>query len=455
MWIIELFRTATFRLGLWFALAVTASTGVVFLFIYWQVATFDIKRVEVRLVDEVAKAMSDPEDQLKRELELRFTDDLRRADYAALFDKMGQKLYGNVAALPDGLAIDGQPHTLDVTRIGRRGFVTEPAVLVAGRRPDGSIIVLGRSLYEVYELRQLVLKALLFGIAPAILLALVVGTIFSLRGTRRLRAIHQTIERIMAGDLHQRLPAHGKRDDIDQIASAVNRMLDEIVRLLRQIKSVGDNIAHDLRTPLAITRAKLERGLVGRSDQDLRSGVNAALATLDHALTTVTALLRISEIELGRQRNSFTQVDLTEVCMQAFELYEPLAEAKSITFAIDSPAPLPFVGDFDLLIEAVANLIDNAIKFTPKGGRVEVTAKSIDGGFAIRVSDTGPGVAAAEKNDIFKRFYRSEKCRHIPGVGLGLSMAASIINLHGLEIRVLDNPSGAIFEITPRDDLSR
>lgn len=448
MWNIEVFKSPTFRLAVLFALAVTASTSVVFLFIYWQVATFDVRRVDVRLVEEVAKAVAEPEDKLRGELGLRLTSDLRRLDYVGLFDQRGDLLYGNIAALPDGLIVDGAAHTVEAQPLGGSGAQTEPAVFVAGRRSDGTIVLIGRGLYEVYALRQLVVEALLLGIGPTIILALITGAIFSLRGARRLKAINQTIMRIMQGDLNERLPTRGRMDDLDYVARAVNLMLDEIVRLLGQIKSVGDNIAHDLRTPLAVMHAQLERGLAGQSDQELRGAAHRALKELDRALTTVTALLRISEIEFGRRRGEFRKIDLADVCVNAFELYAPLAEAKSIKYVLDAPTPLPFLGDFDLMVEAIANLIDNAIKFTPKGGSVLVMARAFADRPVIRVSDTGPGVEPSERKDIFKRFYRSEKCRHIPGTGLGLSMAATIAHLHRLELRVDDNQPGAIFEMS-------
>jgi signal transduction histidine kinase len=448
MWAIELFRTATFRLAVLFALAVTACTSVVFLIIYWQIATFDVKRLDVILVGEVARAVAQPENRVKRELELRFTSDLRRLDYAALFDKSGKLQYGNVEAIPKDLPIDGAAHTADVPMLG--GTRTEPAVFVAGRRPDGSIVLLGRSLYEVDALRQVVLQALMIGIVPAILLALAIGTLFSLRGTRRLKTINETIVRIMQGDLQERLPTHGKMDDLNYVASAVNLMLDEIVRLLNQLKSVGDNIAHDLRAPLAVMRAKLERGLAGQSDQDLRIAAKRALADLDHALATVAALLRISEIEFGRRRSAFTRVDLTEVCTNIFELYEPLAEAKEIAFTLEARESLPILGDFDLLVEALANLVDNAIKFTPRGGSVRIMAKTSPDGFVVRVSDNGPGIAPIEREQIFKRFYRSQHCHNIPGTGLGLNMAVTIADVHGFDLRVEDNQPGAAFVMSSR-----
>jgi hypothetical protein len=180
MWAIDLFKAATFRVAVFFALAVAACTSVVFLFIYWQVAIFDINRLNVILVEEVARAIAQPEDSVRRELELRFTSDLRKLDYAALFDMSGKLRYGNVDAIPAGLPVDSKAHTVQARTL-RGTMRMEPVVFVAGKRPDGGIVLLGRSLYEVYALRQVVIKALAIGLVPAILLALAIGIIFSLR----------------------------------------------------------------------------------------------------------------------------------------------------------------------------------------------------------------------------------------------------------------------------------
>ena len=228
MWAIELFRSATFRLAILFALAVSVSTAIVFVFIYWQVTTLDVKRLDTILVAEVARAVTQPEARLKRALELRFTSDLRRLDYAALFDRNGQLQYGNVATLPIGVSVDGKAHTVERLQLQGDGAGTEPVIFVAGQRPDGGIVLLGRSLYEVNALRQVVLQALMIGIVPAVLLALAMGTIFSLRGAQRLKTIKGTIVRIMQGDLQERLPTHGRMDDLNHVASAVNLMLDEM-----------------------------------------------------------------------------------------------------------------------------------------------------------------------------------------------------------------------------------
>jgi signal transduction histidine kinase len=452
MWmrIVDIFRAATFRLALVFAFAVTAAISLVLIFVYWQVVKLDTAHQNRVLAEEVAKGVDQPLAQLTRELDRRITRDLRRLDYAALFEAEGKLISGNLGALPPNLPIDGAAHILAL-QSDRRGDV-EPVLLVARRRQDGGVLLLGRNLYEVYAFRQIVLEALALGIVPALLLALVIGILFSLRSTRRLRSINHQITRIMQGDLDERLPTNRSNDDLERVILAVNLMLDEIVRLLDQIKSVGDNIAHDLRTPLALMRARLERALDGACANDLRAAAEKALIDLDHAMTTVAALLRISDIECGRRTGGFAAVDLRAVCTSAFELYHPLAEAKSIVFTLDAPAPLPIRGDFDLLVEAVANLVDNAIKFTPVGGVVEISAKIASSGPVIRVADSGPGVKPFERISIFKRFYRSESSRDLPGTGLGLNMAATIAQLHGMDLRVADNHPGAVFEMFARSE---
>ncbi len=450
MWIIDLCRTAMFRLALLFAIAVTAATSLVLAFVYWQVIQRDTTHMRNILAAEAAQVSDLPAQQLTQQLDLRLTTDLRRLDYAALFDADGRHVSGNMARVPPDLEVDGAAHSVELPARVYSDGRPEPALIVAARRKDGGVLLLGRDLYQVYAFRRVVFNALMLGLAPAVVLALVIGAIFSVRASRRLKAINQQITRIMQGDLDERLPEQGTRDDLDLVTKSVNHMLDEIVRLLGQIRSVGANIAHDLRTPLAVMRARLERGLEAERESDLRASAEKALVELDHAMATVTALLRISELEYGRRTSSFREVDLKEVCVSVFELYQPLAEAKSIAFTLDAAGPLPVRGDFDLLVEAAANLVDNAIKFTPAGGVVKIAGRMTPAGPLVGVSDSGPGVAPVDRQNIFRRFYRSDKNSSVPGTGLGLSMAAAIAQLHGFDLRVADNHPGSRFEMFSR-----
>jgi PAS domain S-box-containing protein len=216
---------------------------------------------------------------------------------------------------------------------------------------------------------------------------------------------------------------------------------------LQEAKAVGDNIAHDLRTPLTRVRLRLERGREHASTlEELRAVADQAMAGLDQALTTITALLRITEIEHSRRHEAFSEVQLAPLLREAGDLYEPIAENKRVTLQIATPDRASVRGDRDLLFEAVTNLVDNAVKFTPEGGRVELALLRQEGETVIQVSDTGPGIPEFEREAVTQRFYRSDKNRNIKGLGLGLSMVAAIVKLHGFRFTIAAGP-GCTVEI--------
>ncbi|GGF04899.1 two-component sensor histidine kinase [Aliidongia dinghuensis] len=452
----ELFRTAQFRLALAFTTALAACMLLTFGFVYWQTALVETGRIRYEIVDEVENAAKIETDDLLRDIDLRIAADLHRLSYAALFDPAGKLLAGNIAAIPDDLPIDGAAHRMPAAAIGgaavggvdRRVAGTRHVTLAARHRADGGTVIIGRDMTEVVVLRQTISRGLLLGIVPSVALSLIFGMLLSSRALRRVRTVQQSIGHIMGGNLLERLPTRGTADDLDKLALEVNRMLDQICHLLDEVKSVGDNIAHDLRTPLSVMRAKLERALAATGAADLETVASSTLADLDKAFAIITALLRISEIENSRRRSEFGAVDLRDLLAEVFDLYEPLAEAKSITFTARPAERLPVVtGDRDLLMEAVANLVDNAVKFTPAGGRVELSATLEAQVPVIRIVDSGPGIAAAERKSVLKRFYRSDKSRHVGGHGLGLSLVAAIARLHGFCLHIGDGMPGAIVEL--------
>jgi PAS domain S-box-containing protein len=227
----------------------------------------------------------------------------------------------------------------------------------------------------------------------------------------------------------------GYRGVARQITAAVRAA--QLEEALQKAKVVGDNIAHDLRTPLTRVRIRLERGREHATTlEELRAVADRAIAGLDQSLTTITALLRITEIEHSRRREGFSEVQLAPLIREAGDLYDPIAEIKSVTLRVEAADGAAVRGDRDLLFEAVANLVDNAVKFTPEGGRVELALLYQEGETVIRVSDTGPGISEAEREAVTQRFYRSDKSRNIKGLGLGLSMVAAIIKLHGFRFSI-------------------
>jgi len=235
------------------------------------------------------------------------------------------------------------------------------------------------------------------------------------------------------------------------ITAAVRAALLE--EALQEAKVVGDNIAHDLRTPLTRVRIRLERGREHAATlEELRAVADKAIAGLDQSLTTITALLRITEIEHTRRREGFSEVQLAPLIREAGDLYDPIAENKGITLRLEASDGAAVRGDRDLLFEAVANLVDNAVKFTPESGRVELILLHQKGETVIRVSDTGPGISEAERDAVTQRFYRSDKSRNTKGLGLGLSMVAAIIKLHGFRFSISAGPGCTVEIACPHVD---
>jgi signal transduction histidine kinase len=446
MWTLEVFKARAFRLALGFALAISVATAGAFAFIYWQVSSADVRQVGAVLVDEAAKSVDESETDLRRALELRLTRDIRRLDFVALINQKGQVIFGNVPFMPR-IPIDAKAHFVNEDVFPDAHGDNDPAIFVARRRADADILLLGRSLREDYDLQETLLHALAIALLPTILLILAIGVWFAYRASQRFKRVHDAIVRIMNGDLDVRLPLAGE-DDIGKIARAVNLMLDEIARLLSHLKSAGDTIAHDLRTPLAVARAKLERALNSETGiEQSRGAVEAALAQIDKVSGTISAILRISAVAQGARDKQFKDFDLVVVCAQLLDFYEPLAESKGVAITLETATAVPLRGDQDLMREALSNLIDNAIKFTPAGGAVRIEARMVDGRPFALVSDTGVGIPSQERTKIFDRFYRGERSGQTLGHGLGLSIAETIANLHGFALTVEDNNPGARFEL--------
>jgi len=451
----KLIQAAPFRLALAFATALTGSTIAIFGYIYWQTAEMETNRMHRYLELEAEEAIQATEPRLLEQVETRMANDLHQNTYGALFDPQGVRVAGNLAEIPSDLPVDGVAHQILATPLNSGTPRIEAAIIVARRRADGSVLVLGHDLDEVVALQSVVLKALERGMLPTVILALLLGAFVGTKALKRVKTLHRTIGRIMHGNLLERLAVTGVGDDLDSLAVEINLMLDEIVTLMEEIRSVGDNIAHDLRTPLSVLYARLERGLTESRPDALHETIGQSLADLDRALTTITSLLRIAEIENSRRLRCIAQTELTELAAEIHELYEPLAEAKSIDFQVVQSTRATVEADRDMLIEALSNLVDNAIKFTPPGGSVRIEIAEDAGVPVIRVTDTGSGIPAAERDKVTQRYYRSDRSRHIRGSGLGLSLVAAIAKLHGFRLQIAEIEQGASLGLlcTPRVSL--
>jgi signal transduction histidine kinase len=267
------------------------------------------------------------------------------------------------------------------------------------------------------------------------------------RTIRRIEAINATSRAIMQSGLGERIPRQGTRDEWDLLAENLNLMLDRIEGLMGEVKQVADNVAHDLRTPLAHMRGRLEKAYArardGEHDQSL---IGDTMADLDSVLRMFAALMRISQIENDRKA-AFRAVDLSNVAREVAELFDAAAEEKGGHLSVVADEPVLVTGDRDLLFDAVANLIDNAIKHGRDAGQVTVEVAQDSGGAVISIADDGPGIPVAESQQVFKRFYRLERSRGTPGNGLGLSLVAAVARLHSARIEMADNAPGLNFKL--------
>jgi signal transduction histidine kinase len=442
-------RTTTFRSTLVIAGAFILCTLVLFGFVYWQTAAYITSSFDALITGELHIISTEPPERWLPHINERLENDPRHVRIAGIFGADGHRIAGNLENLPGGLAPNVPADAL-VVRVDNQGRETEKVRLATARLPDGEILAIGRNIEELAGIANIVRRALILSLLPAFGLAVVIGLVLSLRARRRLSEVNQRIRRIVTGDLRERLPTHGGNDPFDQLAVSVNRMLGEIEALIQEIAGVGNDIAHDLRTPLTRVRARLERGRARAATLDeLRTIVDQSIGGLDQSLAIVTALLRIAEIEHNRRLKGFSEVQLVPLLREVGDLYEPIAEDKHVTLQVVAADEKTVHGDRDLLFEAVANLVDNAVKFTPAGGRVALTLLRRDGESVIQVKDSGPGISEAEREAVVKRFYRSDKSRNTEGLGLGLSLVAAIVKLHGFRFRIAAGP-GCTTEITFR-----
>jgi len=247
----------------------------------------------------------------------------------------------------------------------------------------------------------------------------------------------------MQSSLAERIPLRGSHDEWDRVAENLNLMLDRIETLMGEIKQVSDNVAHDLRTPLTRMRGRLEKAYHGRrSGDDDQALIGDTISDLDAVLRIFSSITRIAQIETQARKGAFRTVDLVEIANEVVELYDAAAELDGTRLSVIGDREVVVTGDRDLIFDAVANLMDNAIKHGHARGQVVVANENIGGQPVVSIADDGPGIPADQYEHVFKRFYRLEQSRYAPGNGLGLSLVAAVARLHGARIEMLDNAPG-------------
>jgi signal transduction histidine kinase len=443
----EFTRSTTLR---WTALVAALFAAVIVAmlgFVYLKTKHDLTKRSDRMIAAQIGVvAQLSPERRLDA-IDEHLKQDPGRVRLAGLFASNGRRIAGNLENQPPDLGTDNTVQSALVDRTDETGREKQEARVIARSLPNGDVLVIGRNVDEVGEIARVVGATLALGLLCTVLLCLAVGVALGARSRRRIVEVNERVGRIVAGNLRERLPHQDADDPFSKLAIIVNGMLDEVETLIQSLAGVGNDIAHDLRTPLTRARLTLERGRAGaRTLEQLQAVADKTIEGIDQSLAIVTAILRLAEIEKSQRSAGFGTVALTDIVREVGDMYEPIAEDKGIALLVHSPPELSAFGDRDLLVEAVANLVDNAVKFTPAGGQVEIGLFRGNGENIVRVKDTGSGISEHERDAVLRRFYRSDKVRHTSGLGLGLNLVAAIVKLHGFRFTIAPG-SGCVVEI--------
>jgi signal transduction histidine kinase len=443
----RLLETSTFRLALIYLASFGISSLALLGFLYYATAGFMARQTDETIQAEITglaeQYRAEGINRLRDVIELRSGQPHRSSVYL-LVDPLGRRVAGNLEHWP---AAQPEPD-------GRLNFVMEVTAdgeTVQHRRAraasfaltGGFGLLVGRDVEDRLQIEAQIRRTLGWGLALTLLLGLAGGFLMSRGMLGRVDAINRTTRRIMAGDLSQRIALKGSRDEFDQLAANLNAMLDQIERLLGGMRQVTDNIAHDLRTPLNRLRSRIEVALLQQPGRaEIRALLEATLADAQAMIATFNALLDIARAEAGSERGGFEEVDLAALGRDLADLYRPVAEDKQLTFEYHCLPGLAMRANRHLLAQALANLLDNAVKYTPPKGCVRLEVGRRASGPVIAVTDSGPGIAEADRERVLQRFVRLDATRSTPGSGLGLSLVDAVAKLHGAELMLTDAHPG-------------
>jgi signal transduction histidine kinase len=416
-----------FAAPLWYAWQVTIQEG-----------RSEILQADAQRLTDVYRR--DGADGLKSFIDARVRMQIAGERILLLTDASMHPLAGNLPQWPSSVPATAGNYTIQV-EVGKHGIQT---ALVHVALLGSYNLLVGRDNTLFAPLQSRFWYGLTAAIAVLSIAGLLVGFITRRALLSRVNSIRQTVSAIIHGDLKHRLPTQLNDDELNTLSRTINGMLEQIELLVHGVRNVSNSIAHDLRTPLAELRSRLEElALIRPSPEETYAEIDGAVADVDRVIRIFDALLRLAEIDAGMRRSGFVPLDVADLAANAVEFYAPSAELKNIDLVFRADGPLAVSGDPVLLAQALSNLIDNALKYAPVDGTIEVAVlKRSDGTAEVSVSDNGPGITDSEKGKVVERFYRGDASRGTPGVGLGLSLVQAVAKLHGSALELSDQSPG-------------
>jgi len=455
----KLFRTTTFKLTLAYLTVFALFAAFLLGYFAWNTRRLVTEQITETVNAEVEGLADQYRQGGIRRLMFAIQERVGHpgASLYLLTTSAGEGLAGNVGSLATGV-LDNPGFVETVyRRIDEQDPVEHHALVRVDQLQGGFRLLVGRDLEERERLFDVVVSAGRWSIAIVVVLGLAGGFFVTRRVLTRVEAMSLTTRTIMQGGLHERLPVAGTGDELDRLALNLNAMLERIEALMRGLKEVSDNIAHDLKTPLTRLRNRSEDALrAAENVAQYRAALETTIEESDSLIRTFNALLMIARAESGQAVGDMIEFDAAEVVRDVGDLYEPLADEKGVTLRIDAAAAAPVRGNRELISQALANLVDNALKYGAAGGArqdghaPEIVLRTLDKGdrILLTVADSGVGIPAADRARVLERFVRLEQSRSEPGSGLGLSLAAAVARLHGGELTLEDNHPGLVCVIS-------
>jgi signal transduction histidine kinase len=441
-------HSTTFRLAL-LSIGVFGAVVVGLLgYVYWSTTNFVLTHYDSAIEAERALLLkaydAGGRDHLIEVIRQREARSRIEGSIYSLADVAFATVAGNLDRWPSTLKSDGKWSEFSAQTATQVANTSQSVFRArAETLPDGFHLLVGRDISDLGRFANKITWALFFVVLLILVLAVVASVTVTRRTVGRIESINATSRAIMVSGLGRRIPLRGTGDEWDHLAQNLNTMLERIEELMTEVKQVSDSVAHDLRTPLTRIRGRLEKASVEKnSDRDWRL-IHETIADIDDVLRMFSSLMRISQIEATNQTDAFRTVNLLEIATEVAELFDAAAESKGGHVKVIGPEKPVFVtADRDLLFDAIANLVDNSLKHGRDGGLVSVSVDANDSEAMVSVSDDGPGIPAGEVDLVFRRFYRLERSRSTPGNGLGLSLVAAVVRLHGASVTLCENNPG-------------
>jgi signal transduction histidine kinase len=432
------FRTSSFRLALIYAAVFVALATVLFAMTYWLATTYAARDE----TNEIAEEYTDIQDEI-RLAGIQWLPEIidnhiaRRKNVRAVYllqDAAGRKIAGNLPEMTPRLGATTVSSRIrgELVSVRARGYLL----------PDGDYLLIGQDTSTLQEMKETIAQSFGVGIALTLIFAVFGGALISTTVLKRVETVSRTARGIIDGDLTNRVPLRDTRDEFDELGATVNAMLDRIEDLMRSMRQVSSDIAHDLRTPLTRLRQRLERAHRSSDAAELHAALDAAIVQVDAILETFSALLRIAQVEAGGSAAAHAEVNVSKLLRTIVEDFSPAAEDHGQRLTADIGDNLMLPGDRELITQMIVNLVDNAIRHSKPGTDIRVQGWRSGEDVTLAVADTGPGIPEQEREKVLRPFYRLESSRTTDGSGLGLSLVAAIAKRHRARLALLDNNPG-------------